>query len=567
MPFTLSLARQAGAEPQSPAALFARASRNRPQAPALHLVPAAAERYGQPPALWRYGELEEVSAALARCYGAAGIVAGHRVGLLLDNRPDLFAHFLALNRLGASIVPIGPDEEIEGLAYRLAAAKVPLVVAAEVHRKRLEAALSVMAVRPQVFFLRAEASMDPDSFLPPSVSAPPNFSPAAEEAGREAAILFTSGTTGRPKGCVLTNAYFAALGRWYVRQKGLMTLGEEERLVTPLPAHHMNTLACAFMGMLAAGGCLVPLDRFHPKSWWRAVGEAKATIIHYLGVMPAILLDLPPEPSEEAAREVRFGFGAGVAPRHHAAFEERFGFPLIEAWAMTETGAGACIAASREPRHPGTRCFGRPEPGLGVRIVDETGCPVEVGEPGELLVRRLDGDPRTGFFAGYLDDDAETEGAWAGGWFHTGDVVRQDEQGFLYFVERRKNIVRRSGENIAAAEVEEALLQSAAVAAVAVVPLDDDLRGEEVAALVVPARPVADAAAAAEALVREAARQLAYYKLPGWIAFVDSLPTTATQKIDRGAVRRLGRALAEQSRFIDLRALKATMRPNRRKTG
>ncbi len=567
MPFTLSLARQAGAEPQSPAALFARVCRSRPQAPALRLVPAAAERYGQPPALWRYSELEAVSAALARRYGAAGIVAGHRVGLLLDNRPDLFAHFLALNRLGASVVPIGPDEEVDGLAYRLAAAKAPLVVAAEAHRARLAAALAGMAVRPQVFILPTEAAMDPDRFVPPAVSAPPNFSPAAAEAEREAAILFTSGTTGRPKGCVLTNAYFAALGRWYVRQEGLMALGAEERLVTPLPAHHMNTLACAFMGMLAAGGCLVPLDRFHPKSWWRAVGEAKATIVHYLGVMPAILLDLPPEPSEEAARHVRFGFGAGVAPRHHAAFEERFGFPLIEAWAMTETGAGACVVANREPRHLGTRCFGRPEPGLGVRIVDEAGRPVEAGEPGELLVRRLDGDPRAGFFAGYLDDDAETERAWAGGWFHTGDVVRQDEHGFLYFVERRKNIVRRSGENIAAAEVEEALLRSAAVAAVAVIPVEDDLRGEEVAALVVPARPVPDAAAAAEALVREAAAQLAYYKLPGWIAFVESLPTTATQKIDRGAVRRLGRRLAEQGRFVDLRARKAAMRPDRRKTG
>ena len=566
MPFTLSRVQQAGAEPQSPPALFARACRNRPQAPALHLVPAAAERYGRSPAVWRYGALEEVCTALARRYGAAGIVAGHRVGLLLDNRPDLFAHFLALNRLGASIVPIGPDEEVEGVAYRLTASKAPLVVAAEAHRQRLEAALSRMAMRPQVFFLAAEASMDPDRFVPPSVSAPPNFAPAAGEAAREAAILFTSGTTGRPKGCVLTNSYFAALGRWYGRQQGLMALGEEERLITPLPAHHMNTLACAFMGMLAAGGCLVPLDRFHPKNWWRAVGEAQATIIHYLGVMPAILLDMAPGPDDKAAAGVRFGFGAGVAPRHHAAFETRFGFPLIEAWAMTETGAGACIAASREPRHVGTRCFGRPEPGLGVRIVDEAGEPVAAGEPGELLVRRLDGDPRAGFFAGYLDDDAETERAWAGGWFHTGDVVRQDEQGFLYFVERRKNIVRRSGENIAAAEVEEALLALPAVAAVAVLPLEDDLRGEEVAALVVPAERLEDPAAA-EALLRGVGDALAYYKLPGWIAFVDSLPTTATQKIDRGAVRRLGREMAAQERFIDLRAHKAAMRPNRRKTG
>ncbi len=531
------------------------------------LVSAAARHYGLEPASWSYGDLSRIAAALARRHAAAGIGPGHRVGLLLDNRPDLFAHFLALNGLGASIVPIGPDEETEGVAFRLARARVALVVAAEAHAARLAAARAAIADPPPFVLLAPEASMDPDRFLPPRIGTRPVFTMPEREDAREAAILFTSGTTGRPKGCVLTNAYFTAMGRWYVSQGGLMALGAGERLITPLPAHHMNTLACALMAMLACGGCLVPLDRFHPKSWWRAVGEAGASIVHYLGVMPAILLGLPPGPEDDAARGVRFGFGAGVAPRHHAAFEARFGFPLIEAWAMTETGAGACIAASREPRHVGTRCFGRPEPGLAIRLVDEAGREVADGEPGELTVRRRDGDPRAGFFAGYLDDPGATDEAWAGGWFHTGDVVRRGPDGSLHFVERRKNIIRRSGENIAAAEVEEALLAADGVAAAAALPLDDDLRGEEVAVLVVPHTPPADPPARARALLAAAAERLAYYKLPGWIAFVEDLPTTATQKIDRAAVRRLGRELAREGAFVDLREDKAAMRPRRREAG
>ena len=140
-----------------------------------------------------------------------------------------------------------------------------------------------------------------------------------------------------------------------------------ERMLTPLPMFHMNALAYSTMAMLMTGGCLVPLDRFHPRSWWRTVRESRATIIHYLGVMPAILMADPPDPADRS-HDVRFGFGAGVDGMLHAPFEERFGFPLIEAWAMTETGAGAVVAANTEPRHVGTHCFGRPAPEVEWRI-------------------------------------------------------------------------------------------------------------------------------------------------------------------------------------------------------
>ena len=273
---------------------------------------------------------------------------------------------------------------------------------------------------------------------------------------------------------------------------------------------HMNALGCTVVGMLLTGGTVVPLDRFHARRWWRTVKDSGATVIHYLGVMPAILLQLEQEDAE-TTHSVRFGFGAGVDPRHQENFERRFGFPLIEAWAMTETGAGAVTSTAGGPRHVGQRCIGRAAPDMDYRIVDDAGADVARGTAGELLVRQKGERPRRGFFTEYLKDEAATREAWDGGWFHTGDVVSEGADGSLFFVDRKKNIVRRSGENIAVIEVEGVLANLDGIAGVAVAPVPDETRGEEVFALIVPREPPRDARAAAEAdraRLRRAARLL-----------------------------------------------------------
>jgi acyl-CoA synthetase (AMP-forming)/AMP-acid ligase II len=255
---------------------------------------------------------------------------------------------------------------------------------------------------------------------------------------------------------------------------------------------------------------------------------------------------------------VRFGFGAGVDRTLHAPFEARFGFPLVEAWAMTETGAGAVIIAHEEPRHVGTACFGRPSPAVEVRLVDDTGQPVPPGTPGELLVRAAGADPRRGFFREYLGDPEATAEAWAGGWFHTGDVVRSDAHGYLQFVDRKKNVIRRSGENIAAVEVEAVLRLHPGIAQVAVAAAPDPVRGDEVLACVVPAALVAAECreAVAADIVAFCLERLAYYKAPGYVAFVDELPLTPSQKIQRGELKRLAATLPGQPHVVDTRGLK-----------
>ena len=445
--------------------------------PFLHFPPQKVEL--------SYAQAHERIAGIARVYARKGYGPGHRVALKLPNCPEFLLHFLALNSLGIAVVPMNPDYQKSEFNYVVAHSEVALVV-------------------------DSTANFDPPA------------APARGNAG-ECALLYTSGTTGKPKGCLLSNFYFLNVGRRYVDEGGLCALRfGEERLITPLPLFHMNALAVSTTAMILTAGCVVQLDRFHPTTWWRDVVDARATIVHYLGVMPAILLQLPPSTHDRAHR-VRFGYGANANPKDHAAFEARFGFPLIEAWAMTETGGGALIAASREPRHVGTRCIGREPPGLEVSI----------DENSELLVRQSGPDPRRGFFSGYLKDEPATASAWRDGWFHTGDSVRRGPDGSLHFVDRLKNIIRRAGENIAALEVEAALAGHPAIAQVAVIAKPDDVRDEEVMACVVLNPGAGTSRETALSIQDWCLERLAYFKAPGHVAFLRELPVTSTNKVQK----------------------------------
>ena len=387
---------------------------------------------------------------------------------------------------------------------------------------------------------------------------PPGEARHRPDINTECALLYTSGTTGRPKGCVLANEYFLWAGRWYAEVGGMCRVEPgAERLITPLPMSHMNAMAYSTMVMLLTGGCIIPLDRFHPHSWWTSVRESRATIVHYLGVMPAMLLGAPADPGDRM-HSVRFGFGAGVSARLHAAFEERFGFALLEAWAMTETGAGAVIIAHREPRKVGTACFGAADRRVDYRVVDDEGRDVAAGEPGELWVRAAGESPRFGFFREYLKDPVATSEAWQGGYFHTGDVVSVDAEGYFHFVDRKKNVIRRSGENISAVEVEGVLLQHPGIAAVGVAAVPDDVRGDEVMACVVPRAAVSESEREiwAREVLQFCLARLAYFKAPGYVAFCERLPLTATEKIQRAQLKDLARQLLKTSACVDLRSLK-----------
>jgi acyl-CoA synthetase (AMP-forming)/AMP-acid ligase II len=469
---------------------------------------------------------------------------------MLENRPELFFHWFALNALGVAVVPVNSEWRSAELEYLLGHAEPCLAVVPPTRVDELVVAAR-NAAQPVIV-----TSADLSGLCRVAAVAP--LGKQVPDTNTECALLYTSGTTGRPKGCVLTNEYFLRAGTWYAEVGGLCDVKQGcERLLTPLPMSHMNAMAYSTMVMLLTGGCLIPLDRFHPSTWWSSVRQSKATLVHYLGVMPAMLLGAP-ELDSDRDHAVRFGFGAGVSPRFHAAFESRFGFPLLEAWAMTETGAGAVIIANREPRKVGTACFGKAQPAIEYRIVDDRGGPVPPGEPGELLVRSAGPNPSQGFFREYLKDVEATSRAWAGGYFHTGDIVRVDEDGDFHFIDRKKNVIRRSGENISAVEVESVLLQHPEVAAVGVAAVPDEVRGDEVMACVIPRHRPDESAVVplAHDLLNFCLSRLAYFKAPGYVAVCEQLPLTATEKIQRARLGELARGLLSEGRCVDLRSLK-----------
>ena len=539
----------ANAEPGSANTVFqafTRAASQHGSRPFLEIVADTAARYDIEPGILTYAEALHAVRSAADAFSSAGISGGERVALLLGNTPECFIHWLALNLLGASVVPLNPDWRAGELEYALSHSEARLAVARTQWRARLADAAARVALPPAV--------VTPEEL--PQLKLARDRETAAQIAAdvhSECALLYTSGTTGEPKGCVLPNEYFLSAGRWYAQLGELASIRTgAERLITPLPMHHMNAMAFSSMVMLLSGGCIVPLDRFHPESFWPSVRASRATILHYLGVMPAMLMQFPAS-STDTHHGLRFGFGAGVSARQHAAFEARFGFPLLEAWAMTETGAGAAIIAHREPRKCGTACFGRPGSRIDVRIIDDAGQDAADDAPGELLVRSAGSAPRRGFFAGYLKNAPATEEAWRDGYFHTGDIVSRDPDGYLHFIDRKKNVIRRSGENISAVEVEGVILQHDGVAAVGVAAVPDALRGDEVLALIVRRDGLTGehAAGLAYSIVEFCLERLAYYKAPGYVAFCEDLPVTATQKIQRQKLRELALTLHARGECVD----------------
>lgn len=453
---------------------------------------------------------------------------GHRVALGVGNHPRHFFHFLALNRLGATMVPLNPDHRAMEIRHTLRLAQVDLVVA---QSDRIAAVFEAISGTED---LRHIPLVDVDAAFHKLPGAPRAPVPDRDASDREAAILFTSGTTGPAKGCSLNNRYILTAGAWYRDLGGHLHLRHGvERLLNPLPVFHMNCGMTSIAAACLTDNCLVLPDRFHASTWWEDCVRSGATAIHYLGIMPPALFKNPSNDWEQQ-HQVRFGLGAGCDPTIHQAFEDRFGFPLVEVWGMTETGR--FLANQHEPRCTDTRAFGRAAPPLEVRVVDPEDRDVADGVPGEMLVRAAGSNPRLGFFSGYVNDEAATAEAWRGDWFHTGDIVTRDASGMLYFVDRRKDMIRRSGENISSSEVEAALAAHPSVQRVAVLAVPDEMRDEEVLAVIVLFPGVATTTETAEELVRYCLGELAYYKAPGWVLFRDALPVTATNKLVKNRI-------------------------------
>lgn len=512
---------------QTVAEAFEAVARRHPQNECIRVPVRPSRHYLTDGLSLTYGGVLEQTLELREVYAGAGYGHGHRIALLLENRPDFVIHWLALNGLGASAVPLNPDYRVHELAFIAEKANVDLVISVDERLKDVQAAMQKVPNTPNVVGFKSGIRELPAATRPIPYPEAPNRQ-------TESGLLFTSGTTGLPKGCVLDNEAFLFNGARYLAAGGVIAIEYgKERLYNPLPLYYANAFAISNIVMILSAGCMIFPDRFHPETYWQEIAETDATILHHLGIIPPILLKAPVR-SIERKNRVKFSGGAGLDGEQRVQLEERFGFPFVEYYGMTEIGV--CAADNIEPRQMHDRAIGRPWPGVDFRLVDSRGSTVPVGEVGELLVRRFGRDRRRGLCRGYLGDDEATRTVWRDGWFHTGDLMRCDEHGVYYFVDRKKEMIRRSGQNISPAEIEVVLAQHPSVVTCAALAVPDENRQEEVLACIVPSLDRDDKSKLAEDLLEWSFEHLAYFKAPGWLLFVSELPMTDTHKVKKALI-------------------------------
>jgi carnitine-CoA ligase len=427
-----------------------------------------------------FGDVDRLTAGYAQALRLRGIRAGDRVAVLLRNQPGFPLVWLALARLGAAMVPVNTRYRTVDAEHLLRDSGAVAVVTTEEFRPLVDS----LGVR----VLPLE-ELEPEE----------GFEQQPVDPGAAVNIQYTSGTTGSPKGCVLSHRYWTTLGTSLVEE--FPRLVADDVMLTAQPFYYIDP-QWNVVSALLAGAELVVLDGFHPSSFWDKVREHGVTYFYCLGAMPTLLLRMPVSPHDREHR-VRAVQCSAIPPALHAELEERWGVGWYEAFGMTETGADIRVGAEEHDELVGTGCLGRPAAHREVRIVD-----------GELLLRG------PGMMDGYLGMPSVLRD----GWFPTGDLARIDEQGRVYHLGRIKDMIRRSGENIAAYEVEEVLLSHPAVTLAAVVGVPDEIRGEEVKAFVVGAVGEAE-------LAEYCAERLASFKVPRYWEFREELPMTPSERV------------------------------------
>jgi crotonobetaine/carnitine-CoA ligase len=434
-----------------------------------------------------FAEIDSLTSGYAQALRDKGIEAGDRVAVLLRNQPEFPLAWLALAKLGAAMVPLNVKYRSVDASHVLQSSGAAAVVTTEEFRPLLE-------------------SIDaPATHYVETLEPRPGFVQHPVSPGDTVNVQYTSGTTGRPKGCVLSHRYWVKIGESMVDH--FPYLSSQDVMLTAQPFHYIDP-QWNVVSALLAGAELVILDGFHPSSFWAKVREHQVTYFYCLGAMPTLLLKMPAHPDDRNHR-VRVIQSSAIPPSLHAELEQRWGVKWYEAFGMTETGSDIKITDEDHDAFVGTGCLGMPAAHRQAKVVD-----------GELMLRG------SGMMDGYLGEPD----VFVDGWFRTGDRARIDDDGRVYYLGRIKDTIRRSGENIAAYEVEEVLMSHPAVRLAAVLGVPDDIRGEEVKAFVV-------GTVTADELTEYCSQRLASFKIPRFWEFRDDLPRTPSERVAKEQLR------------------------------
>ena len=471
-----------------------------------------------------YREFDARVNTCANALVARGVEAGSRVALYLHNCVEFVECTLALAKMGAIAVPVDATSAPCELGRIIGLCEAQMLITCvnnlgEVLSHLPDSVTDIVAVGegipgdeagvdvPLLADLRADASY--------SFESNPHVDPMDT-----LAILFTSGTTSAPKGVVITQANFVFSGVFVNWELGM---NPEDRYMTSMVAARVNFQLSALAPVLTVGATLIMLSRYRATCFWRQARAHRATLVQGMAMIVATMLRQSVDPGERDHQVREMHYFLPLSTQDKEAFEKRFGVSILNNYGSTE----CLIGAITDPPHGQRRwpSIGRAGPGYEVRIADCQGNPLPEGEVGEIMLR---GVPGVSLMAGYWDDPGATaEVLDADGWFHTHDYA-YIEDGWVYFMDRRVDLIKRSGESVSSAEVECTIEDLPGVREVAVIGVPDGVRGQAVKAFIVP-EPGSGLTAAT--VIDHCAGRLAAFKVPSSVEFVDGLPRGSYGKV------------------------------------
>lgn len=458
-----------------------------------------------------WGELADLAFRNSTRLRKEGIEKGDHVALLCSNRPAYLVAWFGLANIGAVTVSLNTGLVGDGLRYSITqcSAKAVMIERHLLEEKRadLEPVLEgrkVIVFEGESDLFAAARQCEPDEAYQGQGSDP-------------LSIIYTSGTTGLPKGVLNCHEAFLASGRWMSR---FLNITEDDRIMVFLPLFHTNPQMYAVMSALEVGCTLVIRPKFSVSNFFEDARRFDVTMFTYVGTVLAMLTSRIKTPDRN--HRITRCVGGGCPPEVWRAMQERFGIAPHELYGMTEVG-GWVTGNSAENYRFGS--CGKIRPDVEVQVFDADDNPVSPGTPGEIVVR-----PKAPFtlLLGYWNNPKATWESSRNFWFHTGDAGTMDADGYLYFLGRLKEIIRRGGENISPFEIETALLNHPDIDDAAVVAVPDPIYGEEIKAVIVPKRSFPP-----EDVRRFLEGKVAQFMLPRYVQFVTQIPRTETQKIQR----------------------------------
>jgi crotonobetaine/carnitine-CoA ligase len=458
-----------------------------------------------------YASFFESVQNIAGWFSAQNIQKGTHVAIVLPNRSAYVLAWFALARLGAVMVAVNPTLNAEEMGYILHHSDAVMAVVCDETKKTTDEAIKQYAPSITTIHEKDIIAHAQKKAVPPTIAIDPTD---------PLAILYTSGTTGKPKGVVLSHNSYVIGGQSFALRAQLT---QNDRVLVMLPLFHVNAQVYSVMGALSSGAALVFSAGFSAAHFWKEIVTQRITEVNVLGVVANILLKQP-QKEEETSHTLRVVFGAGLSAHTIEAFHERFHVPLLETYGLTECPMGTSNLL--DDQNPGS--IGKPSKHpdssikTEVRIVDDNGVDCAVGEQGEIYLKS------PVLFTEYYKNPEETAKVMKDGWFASGDYGKQDKQGWVYFVDRKKDIIRKRGENLSSKEIEVVLAAMPEIQEVAVVPVPALLGDDDIYACVV----LKDGAHVTRYQIRAfCLSRLSPLKMPDYIEIISALPKTPTQKI------------------------------------